>query len=145
MGPFGKFRLPHVGLLIAYRAMPRPRHDSPCPTPTPASGSVGGSACRGECSCVLSALRRLWRSFGDRGTARIVRLIVCRRSADQSLSLGHLSQPVQLRRKLGIAFKPCTECSDVDLALAAIVPFRFIEVLRAGVDWSASREVLIFQ
>ena len=89
-------------------------------------------------------LRSLWHSFEDRGTARIVRLRVCRRS-DQSLLLGHLSQPVQLSRKLGIAFKPCTECSDVHLALEAIVPFRFIEVLRAGVDWSASREVLIFQ
>jgi len=92
-----------------------------------------------------TALRSLWHSFGDRGTARIVRLRVCRRSADQSFSLGLLSQPVQLSRKLGIAFKPCTECSDVDLARAAIVPSRFIEVLRAGVDWSASREVLIFQ
>ena len=28
-GPRSQFRLPHVGLLIAYRGVPRPRHNSP--------------------------------------------------------------------------------------------------------------------
>ena len=50
------------------------------------------------------------------------------------LELGRLGQPIQLRRKLVVAFEPCAEFSDGDVVLAAIVTLKIIEILRVGLD-----------